>query len=104
MIGGGDYAFKHAEPLFAPIAPGVDAATRTPSRDGEIAQSEKGYLHCGASGAGHFVKMVHNGIEYGMMASLAEGLNILRNSDIGKRIEAGDGETAPLARPGGYPQ
>src|SRR5246127_1096290 len=102
MIGGDDYAFKHAEPLFATIAPGVDAAPRTPSRGGEIAQSEKGYLHCGASGAGHFVKMVHNGIEYGMMASLAEGLNILRNADIGKRIAQGDAETAPLSNPECY--
>ncbi len=90
MIGGDDYAFEHAEPLFSVIAPGVDSAPRTPGRDGEVAQPEKGYLHCGPTGAGHFVKMVHNGIEYGMMASLAEGLNILRNADIGKRIiEAG---------------
>ncbi len=78
MIGGDPEAFAHAEPLFATIAPGVDAAPRTPGRDGEVAQAEKGYLYCGPSGAGHFVKMVHNGIEYGMMASLAEGLNILR--------------------------
>ena len=89
MIGGDDYAFEHAEPLFSTIAPGVDAAPRTPGREGEVAQPEKGYLHCGPTGAGHFVKMVHNGIEYGMMASLAEGLNILRNADIGKRIQAG---------------
>jgi 6-phosphogluconate dehydrogenase len=80
----------------------VDAAPRTPGRDGEVAQSEQGYLHCGTSGAGHFVKMVHNGIEYGMMASLAEGLNILRNADIGKRIEKGDAETAPLEQPQFY--
>jgi len=96
MIGGDADAFAHAEPIFATVAPGVDAAPRTPGRDGEVAQSEKGYLHCGPSGAGHFVKMVHNGIEYGMMASLAEGLNILRNADIGTRIEQGDAETAPL--------
>jgi 6-phosphogluconate dehydrogenase len=102
MIGGDDYAFSHAEPLFKTIAPGVDAAPRTPGRDGEVAQAEKGYLHCGPSGAGHFVKMVHNGIEYGMMASLAEGLNILRNADIGKRVEAGDAETAPLSNPECY--
>src|SRR6201988_2540279 len=102
MIGGDPDAFAHAEPLFATIAPGVDAAPRTPGRTGEVAQPEKGYLYCGPSGAGHFVKMVHNGIEYGMMASLAEGLNILRNADIGKRIEAGDAETAPLASPEGY--
>ena len=102
MIGGDDQAFTHAEPIFATVAPGVDAAPRTPGRDGEIAQSENGYLHCGPSGAGHFVKMVHNGIEYGMMASLAEGLNILRNADIGKRVQAGDAETAPLSNPECY--
>jgi len=102
MIGGDDYAFEHAEPLFASIAPGFDAAARTPGRDGEIEQAEKGYLHCGPSGAGHFVKMVHNGIEYGMMASLAEGLNILRNADAGTRVEQGDAETAPLEHPEFY--
>lgn len=102
MVGGDDYAFEHAEPLFSVIAPGVDAAPRTPGREGEPAQAEKGYLHCGPSGAGHFVKMVHNGIEYGMMASIAEGLNILRNADIGKRIQEGDAETAPLSDPHCY--
>jgi 6-phosphogluconate dehydrogenase len=102
MIGGDEKSFAHAEPLFATIAPGVDAAPRTPGRDGEVAQAEKGYLYCGPSGAGHFVKMVHNGIEYGMMASLAEGLNILRNADIGTRIEKGDAETAPLSNPECY--
>ncbi|MDI3314084.1 MAG: decarboxylating 6-phosphogluconate dehydrogenase [Mycobacterium sp.] len=98
MIGGDADAFAHAEPIFAAVAPGVAAAPRTPGRDGEVAQSEKGYLHCGPNGAGHFVKMVHNGIEYGMMASLAEGLNILRNADIGMRVNkgGGDAETAPL--------
>jgi 6-phosphogluconate dehydrogenase len=102
MIGGDDYAFEHAEPLFASIAPGFDAAARTPGRHGEIGQAEKGYLHCGPSGAGHFVKMVHNGIEYGMMASLAEGLNILRNADAGTRVAQGDAETAPLEHPEFY--
>ena len=102
MIGGDDQAFAHAEPIFASVAPGVDAAPRTPGRDGEVAQPEKGYLHCGPSGAGHFVKMVHNGIEYGMMASLAEGLNILRNADIGTRVQEGDAETAPLSNPECY--
>ena len=102
MIGGDDQAFAHAEPIFASVAPGVDAAPRTQGRDGKIAQSEEGYLHCGPSGAGHFVKMVHNGIEYGMMASLAEGLNILRNADIGTRVEKGDAETAPLSNPECY--
>jgi 6-phosphogluconate dehydrogenase len=104
MIGGDADAVSQAEPIFASVAPGADAAPRTPGRDGEVAQSEKGYLHCGPSGAGHFVKMVHNGIEYGMMASLAEGLNILRNADIGTRIRGGQGdaETAPLANPEFY--
>ncbi|GLE51995.1 phosphogluconate dehydrogenase (NAD(+)-dependent, decarboxylating) [Mycobacterium montefiorense] len=102
MIGGDQESFDHAEPLFATIAPGVDAAPRTPGREGEVAQPEKGYLHCGPAGAGHFVKMVHNGIEYGMMASLAEGLNILRNADIGTRVEKGDAETAPLSNPECY--
>ncbi|QUR68615.1 phosphogluconate dehydrogenase (NAD(+)-dependent, decarboxylating) [Mycobacterium spongiae] len=102
MIGGDDDAFAHAEPIFATVAPGVAAAPRTPGRDGEVAQSEKGYLHCGPAGGGHFVKMVHNGIEYGMMASLAEGLNILRNADIGTRVRTGDAETAPLSNPECY--
>jgi 6-phosphogluconate dehydrogenase len=102
MIGGDEYAFAHAEPIFATIAPGVGTAPRTPGREGEVAQSENGYLHCGPSGAGHFVKMVHNGIEYGMMASLAEGLSILKNADIGSRVEKGDAETAPLAHPEFY--
>jgi len=102
MIGGDPDAFAHAEPIFATVAPGVDAAPRTPGRDGPIAQSEKGYLYCGESGAGHFVKMVHNGIEYGMMASLAEGLNILRNADVGKHVQQGDAETAPLSNPEFY--
>jgi 6-phosphogluconate dehydrogenase len=104
MIGGDADAVSYAEPIFASVAPGVDAAPRTPGRDGEVAQSEQGYLHCGSTGAGHFVKMVHNGIEYGMMAALAEGLNILRNADIGTRIQhgQGDAETAPLANPEFY--
>ena len=102
MIGGDADAFAHAEPIFATVAPGVDAAPRTPGRDGAVAQSEKGYLYCGVSGAGHFVKMVHNGIEYGMMASLAEGLNILRNADVGKHVQQGDAETAPLSNPEFY--
>ncbi|MGH3846768.1 MAG: phosphogluconate dehydrogenase (NAD(+)-dependent, decarboxylating) [Pseudonocardiaceae bacterium] len=102
MIGGDADAFGHAEPIFAAVAPGVDAAPRTSGRSGEIAQAEKGYLRCGPSGAGHFVKMVHNGIEYGMMASLAEGLNILHNADIGTRTQQGDAETAPLEHPEFY--
>lgn len=102
MIGGDQDAFAHAEPIFATIAPGVAAAPRTPGRDGAVAQPERGYLYCGPSGAGHFVKMVHNGIEYGMMASLAEGLNILRNADVGTRVGKGDAETAPLSNPEFY--
>jgi 6-phosphogluconate dehydrogenase len=104
MIGGDDEAFAHTEPIFESVAPGCDAAARTPGCEGQVAQAENGYLHCGPAGAGHFVKMIHNGIEYGMMASLAEGLNILRNADIGARIQEGQGdaETAPLASPENY--
>jgi 6-phosphogluconate dehydrogenase len=102
MIGGDSDAFAHAEPIFATVAPGVNAAPRTPGCTGEVNQAEQGYLHCGPSGAGHFVKMVHNGIEYGMMASLAEGLNILRNADAGTRVQQGDAETAPMEHPEFY--
>jgi 6-phosphogluconate dehydrogenase len=102
MIGGADDAVARLEPIFAALAPGVASAERTPGRDGEAAPEENGYLHCGATGAGHFVKMVHNGIEYGMMASLAEGLNILRNADIGARSGAEDAETAPMENPEFY--
>ncbi|MDG3010926.1 decarboxylating 6-phosphogluconate dehydrogenase [Rhodococcus sp. D2-41] len=102
MVGGDADAFAAVESVFASIAPGVDAAARTPGRDGEPARSERGYLHCGPSGAGHFVKMVHNGIEYGMMAALAEGLNILHNADIGTRPSESDAETAPLDHPEYY--
>jgi 6-phosphogluconate dehydrogenase len=103
MIGGERDAFAQVEPVFASLAPGVGTAERTPGREGEPTPAEKGYLHCGATGAGHFVKMVHNGIEYGMMASFAEGLNILHKADIGTRTqEAGDAETAPLADPQFY--
>jgi 6-phosphogluconate dehydrogenase len=87
------------DPLFRTIAPGVDAAPRTPGRTGEPSTAERGYLHCGPNGAGHFVKMVHNGIEYGLMAAYAEGLNVLANADAGLRERAADAETAPLARP-----
>jgi 6-phosphogluconate dehydrogenase len=103
MIGGDADAFAQVEPVFASVAPGVKAAPRTPGRKGVVADAEKGYLHCGPSGAGHFVKMVHNGIEYGMMAAIAEGLNILHNADIGKRPqEDRDAETAPLEDPQFY--
>ncbi len=102
MIGGPDDAFAELEPIFASLAPGVDAAARTRGRTGEPAPEERGYLHCGAVGAGHFVKMVHNGIEYGMMAALAEGLNILHGADAGLRERDQDAETAPLEHPEFY--
>jgi 6-phosphogluconate dehydrogenase len=102
MIGGEDDVVQRLYPLFASLAPGVDSAPRTPGRDGDPSPSEQGYLHCGPNGAGHFVKMVHNGIEYGVMAAYAEGLNILRNADAGKRQQTGDAETAPLEHPEFY--
>ncbi len=83
MIGGPDATFARLEPIFASLAPGFDAAERTPGRDGDPGREEQGYLHCGPAGSGHFVKMVHNGIEYGMMAAMAEGLNILHGADAG---------------------
>jgi 6-phosphogluconate dehydrogenase len=102
MIGGEDEVVARVEPIFAAIAPGVDAAPRTAGRTGEPSQAEHGYLHCGPNGAGHFVKMVHNGIEYGIMAAYAEGLNILHNANVGKRQAEADAETAPLANPQYY--
>jgi 6-phosphogluconate dehydrogenase len=102
MIGGPDEAFARLEPIFASLAPGVDAAERTPGRDGNPSPAEHGYLHCGPNGAGHFVKMVHNGIEYGLMAAYAEGLNILHNADIGEQEREADAETAPLEHPEFY--
>ena len=102
MIGGDAEAFAQVEPIFSAMAPGAASAERTPGRSGAVSNAENGYLHCGPSGAGHFVKMVHNGIEYGMMASVAEGLNILRNADIGTRTSESDAETAPLEDPEFY--
>ena len=97
MIGGSRTTrSSRLDPIFAALAPGVDSAPRTPGRDGEPRTAEQGYLHCGPSGAGHFVKMVHNGIEYGVMAAYAEGLNILRNANAGKAEREADAETAPL--------
>ena len=96
MIGGEKPVVDRLRPIFESIAPGVQAAARTPGREGEPAPSEHGYLHCGPTGAGHFVKMVHNGIEYGLMAAYAEGLNILRNADAGAVKRDSDAETAPL--------
>jgi len=102
MVGGELDVFRHLEPLFATIAPGVGASSRTPGRDGDASPSENGYLHCGPNGAGHFVKMVHNGIEYGIMAAYAEGLAILRKANIGKHVQDHDAETAPLTNPEAY--
>jgi 6-phosphogluconate dehydrogenase len=102
MIGGEHDVVERLSPIFASIAPGVDAAPRTPGREGEPSAAEHGYYHCGPNGAGHFVKMVHNGIEYGIMAAFAEGLNIIRNADAGKRAREADAETAPLANPEFY--
>ena len=102
MIGGEDDVVDRLSPLFASLAPGVDSAPRTLGREGEPSPSEQGYLHCGKNGAGHFVKMVHNGIEYGIMASYAEGLNVLRNADIGTKMQESDAETTPLETPEFY--
>lgn len=96
MIGGDREAVLRLDPIFASLAPGVAAAPRTPGRDAQTDSAESGYLHCGAVGAGHFVKMVHNGIEYGLMASLAEGFNILRHANAGGKNRPVDAETAPL--------
>jgi 6-phosphogluconate dehydrogenase len=102
MVGGKADAFSRLAPIFASIAPGVDSAPRTPGRTGPAQPFEQGYMHCGESGAGHFVKMVHNGIEYGMMAALAEGLDILHHADAGLEQRTGDAETAPLEDPEFY--
>ena len=102
MIGGPDEAVERLDPIFATLAPGVGSAERTPGRTGDPTPSEQGYLHCGPNGAGHFVKMVHNGIEYGIMAAYAEGLNILKNGNIGKAKQEVDAETTPLEHPEYY--
>jgi 6-phosphogluconate dehydrogenase len=99
MIGGPDAAVERLGPIFASLAPGVDSAPRTPGLTGEPSPAEQGYLHCGPSGAGHFVKMVHNGIEYGLMASYAEGLNLLAHANIGNHTRDIDAETTPLRHP-----
>src|ERR671918_139650 len=103
MIGGEESAFGRLEPIFRSLAPGLDAAPRTHDRSGPPAPEEQGYLRCGESGAGHFVKMVHNGIEYGLMAAYAEGLNLLHHADIGLKQRESDAETAPLGHPELYP-
>jgi 6-phosphogluconate dehydrogenase len=102
MIGGDASVIERLGPIFATIAPGVDSAPRTPGRTGPAESAEQGFLHCGPNGAGHFVKMVHNGIEYGMMAAFAEGFNILRNANAGKRSVEADAETAPMEHPEFY--
>jgi 6-phosphogluconate dehydrogenase len=102
MIGGPDAEVDRLAPLWEAIAPGVDTAERTPGRSGTPSPEEEGWLHCGPSGAGHFVKMVHNGIEYGLMAAYAEGLNILKHANAGKVTRDADAETAPLSQPEFY--
>jgi 6-phosphogluconate dehydrogenase len=102
MAGGEDEVVRRLYPLFASLAPGVGAAPRTPGRNGDPSPSEHGFLHCGPSGAGHFVKMVHNGIEYGVMAAYAEGLNILKGANVGSGERHSDAETAPLESPEYY--
>ncbi len=102
MIGGEKEPVERLDPIFRSIAPGVEAAERTPHRTGEPSQPEYGYLHCGPNGAGHFVKMVHNGIEYGIMAAYAEGLNVLERADAGMHQREIDAETAPLRNPEHY--
>jgi len=99
MIGGDDAAVQRLDPIFSALAPSIDSAPRTPGREKVGGTAEHGYLHCGPSGAGHFVKMVHNGIEYGMMAAYAEGLNILRHANVGNQQRSADAETTPLRNP-----
>lgn len=102
MIGGDDEAVNRLDPIWDSVAPGVESAPRTGERTGDLVPGEAGWLHCGPNGAGHFVKMVHNGIEYGLMAAYAEGLNILKHADTGLRQRDADAETAPLEHPEYY--
>ena len=102
MIGGEDEVVKHLDPILARLAPGVGDIVRTPGREKIGGTAEQGYLHCGPNGAGHFVKMVHNGIEYGIMAAYAEGMGILRAANVGKQTHAVDAETTPLRDPEHY--
>ncbi len=102
MIGGEKEIVQHLSPIFESLAPGVGIAPRTPGRDKNEGTAEQGFLHCGPQGAGHFVKMVHNGIEYGIMAAYSEGLNILHNADVGKQSQASDAETTPMRDPEYY--
>ncbi|MGA2045711.1 MAG: phosphogluconate dehydrogenase (NAD(+)-dependent, decarboxylating) [Roseiarcus sp.] len=102
MIGGPDHEVQRLDPIFKTLAPGAGSISRTPGRKGAPTTAELGYLHCGPNGAGHFVKMVHNGIEYGIMAAYAEGLDILRGANIGNKTHAIDAETTPLSNPDHY--
>jgi 6-phosphogluconate dehydrogenase len=102
MIGGPDDVVARLDPIFRALAPGLGTADRTPGRTGDPAPEELGYLHCGPVGAGHFVKMVHNGVEYALMAAYAEGLTILEYADAGSRQRSADAETAPLSNPSLY--
>jgi 6-phosphogluconate dehydrogenase len=102
MIGGEPDIVKHLDPIFKTLAPGIGTIDRTPGREKLGGTAEQGYLHCGPNGAGHFVKMVHNGIEYGLMAAYAEGLNILGHANVGKHKQVEDAETTPLRNPEYY--
>src|SRR3954453_19574128 len=102
MIGGENDIVQHLDPIFSALAPGIGDAERTPGLSGAPSSAEQGYLHCGPNGAGHFVKMVHNGVEYGLMAAYAEGLNILHKADIGKQAQEHAAETTPLRDPKYY--
>jgi 6-phosphogluconate dehydrogenase len=102
MIGGQADVVRRLDPLFATLAPGMGSLPRTPGRQGRAETAERGYLHCGPNGAGHFVKMVHNGIEYGLMAAFAEGFSILRHANVGTQTRAADAETTPLRSPEYY--
>jgi 6-phosphogluconate dehydrogenase len=102
MIGGEADVVRHLDPIFDSLAPGFGSIARTPGRAGSPGTAERGYLHCGGHGAGHFVKMIHNGIEYGLMAAYAEGLNILKHANAGTREHARDAETTPLRHPEYY--
>ncbi len=99
MIGGDQASVSRLQPIFSTLAPGVETAERTEGRDGTPSTAEQGYLHCGPAGAGHFVKMVHNGIEYGLMAAYAEGFNLLRHANVGGVKQSADAETSPLREP-----
>jgi 6-phosphogluconate dehydrogenase len=102
MIGGEKAVIQHLDPIFATLAPGIGHIPRTPGRENLGGTAEQGYLHCGPNGAGHFVKMVHNGIEYGLMAAYAEGLGVLKSANVGKQQTAADAETTPLREPEQY--